>query len=99
MRLFADYSSLFTCVEGVDQTHVTILKDLQTILLVGDESTVHYFVCCHRYNILRTTYLSKISDILKSDISAPIRDLPKKYLGNCMGLDVIFPILFLFNNI
>ena len=31
MRLFADDSSLFTRVEGIDETHVKIVKDLQTI--------------------------------------------------------------------
>ena len=31
IRLFADDSSLFTCVKGVSQTHVKLLKDLQTI--------------------------------------------------------------------
>ena len=31
MRLFADDSSLFTCVDGVDPTHEKLVKDLQTI--------------------------------------------------------------------
>ena len=31
MRLFADSSSLFTCVKGVTQTHHKLLKDLQTV--------------------------------------------------------------------
>ena len=31
MRLFADDSSIFTRVEGVDQTQVKIIKDLQTV--------------------------------------------------------------------
>ena len=31
MRLFADDSSLFTRVEGVDQTHEKLIKDLQTV--------------------------------------------------------------------
>ena len=31
MRLFADDSSLFTRVEGVDQTQVKIIEDLQTV--------------------------------------------------------------------
>ena len=31
MRLFADDSSLFTRVEGVDQTHEKLVKDLQTV--------------------------------------------------------------------
>ena len=31
MRLFADDSSLFTCVKGVDETHEKLDKDLQTV--------------------------------------------------------------------
>ena len=31
IRLFADDSSLFTCVKGVDQTHEKLEKDLQTV--------------------------------------------------------------------
>ena len=31
MRLFADDSSLFTCVKGVTQSHHKLLKDLQTV--------------------------------------------------------------------
>ena len=31
MRLFADDSSLFTCVKGISQTHDKLVKDLQTI--------------------------------------------------------------------
>ena len=31
MRLFAEDSSLFTCVKGVDQTHDKSVKDLQTV--------------------------------------------------------------------
>ena len=30
IRLFADDSSLFTCVNGINQTHVKLVKDLQT---------------------------------------------------------------------
>ena len=33
MRLFADDSSLFTCVKGVTQTHHKLLKGLQTVTL------------------------------------------------------------------
>ena len=33
MRLFADDSSLFTCVKGVTQTHHKLFRDLQTITL------------------------------------------------------------------
>ena len=31
MRLFADDSSLFTCVKGIDHTHEKLVKDLQTV--------------------------------------------------------------------
>ena len=31
IRLFADDSSLFTCVKGVEQTHEKLEKDLQTV--------------------------------------------------------------------
>ena len=31
MRLFADDSSLFTCVKGIEQTHDKLVKDLQTV--------------------------------------------------------------------
>ena len=31
MRLFADDSSLFTCVKGVDETHESLVNDLQTV--------------------------------------------------------------------
>ena len=31
MRLFADDSSLFTQVNGVDQTHAKLVQDLQTV--------------------------------------------------------------------
>ena len=33
MRLFADDSSLFTCVKGVNQTHDSLVKDLQSVTL------------------------------------------------------------------
>ena len=35
MRLFADDSSLFSCVKGVDLTHEKLFKDLETISLWG----------------------------------------------------------------
>ena len=47
---------------------------------LSDETTVHFFICCPRYNILRNTYLSKISDILKSDISV----LPNDHLTHIL---------------
>ena len=31
MRLFADDSSLFTCVKGINETHETIVKDLHIV--------------------------------------------------------------------
>ena len=33
MRLFADDSSLFTCVKGVEETHEKLVKDLHTVTL------------------------------------------------------------------
>ena len=45
-----------------------------------DETTVHFFLFCPRYSSLRTTYLSKISDILRSDISV----LPKDHLTHIL---------------
>ena len=43
---------------------------------LGDKTTVHFLLCCPRYNNLRISYLSKISDILRSDISV----LPNDHL-------------------
>ena len=34
-----------------------------------DETSTHFLLCCPRYNSLRKTYLSKISQIVKSDIT------------------------------
>ena len=31
MRLFADDSSLFTCVKGINETHETLVKDLHIV--------------------------------------------------------------------
>ena len=45
-----------------------------------DETTVHFFLCCPRYKNLRTTYLSKISDIVRSDISV----LPNDHLTHTL---------------
>ena len=33
MRLFADDSSLFTCVNGINRTHDKLCKDLQTVTI------------------------------------------------------------------
>ena len=33
MRLFADDPSLFTGVEGIEQTHEKLVKDLQTVTI------------------------------------------------------------------
>ena len=33
MRLFADDSSLFTGVEGIEQTHEKLVKDLETVTI------------------------------------------------------------------
>ena len=45
-----------------------------------DETTVHYFLCCPHYCQLRTIYLSRISDILGSDIMV----LPNEHLSHIL---------------
>ena len=45
-----------------------------------DETAIHYLLCCPRYNHLRTIYLSKISEIIGSDISV----LPNEHLYNIL---------------
>ena len=45
-----------------------------------DETSVHFFLCCPRYNSLRTPYLCKISEIVNSDISI----LPKEHLTHLL---------------
>ena len=47
---------------------------------LDDETAVHFFLCCPRYNNLRTTCLSKISDIIGSDITV----LPNDHLTNIL---------------
>ena len=47
---------------------------------LDDETTVHYFLCCPRYCQLRTIYLSRISDILGSDIMV----LPNEHLSHIL---------------
>ena len=41
-----------------------------------DETSVHYFLCCPRYTVQRTILLSKISEIMASDVSA----IPNEHL-------------------
>ena len=36
---------------------------------VEDETSVYYFLCCPRYISQRTTLLSKISEIIGTDVS------------------------------
>ena len=43
---------------------------------IEDETPVHYFLCCPRYNVLRVTYLGKISDIIGNDVTV----LPREHL-------------------
>ena len=43
---------------------------------LGDETTVHFFLCCPRYINLRVFYFGKISEIIGSDVTA----LPKDHL-------------------
>ena len=40
MHLFADDSSLFACVKGVNQTHDNFVKDLETITSWADQCTM-----------------------------------------------------------
>ena len=47
---------------------------------IEDETSTHYFICCSRYSTLRTTYLSKISDITGSDVTI----LPYDHLVNIL---------------
>ena len=34
-----------------------------------DETSVHYFLCCPRYHAQRNNFLSKISELMGSDVS------------------------------
>ena len=36
---------------------------------IEDETPVHYFSCCPRYNAIRLTFLSRISDIIGTDVN------------------------------
>ena len=35
---------------------------------IEDETPVHYFLCCLRYNAIRLTLLSRISDIIGTNV-------------------------------
>ena len=45
-----------------------------------DETSTHYLLCCPRYNLLRIDYLSKISQIVKTDVSV----FPLDHLSNLL---------------
>ena len=47
---------------------------------LDDETAVHFFLCCPCCNNLRTTYLSKISDIIGSGVTV----LPNDHLTNIL---------------
>ena len=47
---------------------------------IEDETTTHYLLCCPRYDNLRQSYLSKISQITNSDVSI----LPKDHLTDLL---------------
>ena len=47
---------------------------------IEDETSTHFLLCCPRYNNLRHTYLSKISQIVKSDITI----LPNDHLTDLL---------------
>ena len=36
---------------------------------LGEETPTHFFLCCPRYNVLRNSYLSNISNVIGSDVS------------------------------
>ena len=47
---------------------------------LDDETALYFFPCCPRYNNLRTTYLSKIFDIIGSDVTVLQNDHPTNIL-------------------
>ena len=47
---------------------------------VEDETSAHFLLCCPRYNTQRNTYLGRISQIIKSDITI----LPKDHLTSLL---------------
>ena len=47
---------------------------------IEDETTVHYFLCCPRYQIQRDILLSKVSELSGSDMSV----LPKDHLNHIL---------------
>ena len=47
---------------------------------IEDETSTHFLLCCPRYNNLRHSYLSKISQIVKSDITI----LPNDHLTDLL---------------
>ena len=49
-----------------------------------DETVVHFFLCCPRYDQLRIAYLSKVSEIVGSDVTV----LPNDHLTPHMGVGV-----------
>ena len=59
--------------ELVSQIYVTIdLITISTVIcLCGleDETSVHFFLCCPLYLTIRSTLLSKISDIISADVT------------------------------
>ena len=46
---------------------------------IGDETSVRFLLCCPRFNNLRFSHHSKISDILRTDIV-----LPNGHLANIL---------------
>ena len=47
---------------------------------IEDETSVHFLLCCPRYNTLRQSYLSKISQITNSDLTI----LPNDHLTDLL---------------
>ena len=57
---------------------------------IEDETSIHYFLCCPSYRALRSVLLSKISEIIDSDVSI----LPRDHLNHIIlyGSNVFNPI-------
>ena len=51
---------------------------------IDDETPIHYFLCCSRYNSLRSTYLCKISEIVRYNVSVlPNDHLIQTFMYDC----------------
>ena len=50
-------------------------NSLPPFVVIEDETSVHHFLCCPRYNVLRVTYLGKISEIIGNDVTVLPRNI------------------------